>query len=128
VRKFMMMLLILSLALAGCGSGGDDEEDEVSIEDAETCEEVADYFAGVAQNFIDDAEDAGMTALMAGTESEVFQRYQPQLELTQQRAQELGCSEEEMRPLLSERVDELETDGPVGEFIVQLLRDEGFGQ
>ncbi len=126
MRKLLMMFLVLSLALAGCTFG--EEEDAASIEDAETCEEVADYFAGVAQNFIDDAEDAGMTALMAGTESEVFQRYQPQLELTQQRAQELGCSEEEMRPLLSERVDELETDGPVGEFIVQLLRDEGFGQ
>lgn len=118
----MMMLLILSLALAGCGIGGDDEEDAaVSIEDAETCEEVADHFAGVAQDFINDAEAAGM-------ESEVVQEYLPQLETSQQKAQELGCGEEEMRPLLEARIDELETDGPVGEFIIQLLRDEGIGQ
>jgi succinyl-CoA synthetase alpha subunit len=125
----MMMLLILSLALTGCGIGGDDEEDAtVSIEDAETCEEVAEYFAGVAQDFINDAEDAGMIALAAGMESEVVQEYLPQVEMTQQKVQELGCSEEEMRPLLEERIDELETDGPVGEFIIQLLRDQGIGQ
>ena len=125
----MMMFLILSLALAGCGIGGNDEEDTaVSIEDAETCEEVADYFADVAQDFINDAEDAGMTELAAGMESEVVQEYLPQVEMSQQKAQELGCSEEEMRPLLEERLDQLETDGPVGEFIIQLLRDQGIGQ
>jgi hypothetical protein len=120
------MFLVLSLALVGCTFG--EEEDAASIEDAETCEEVADAFAVVAQDFINDAEDAGMAALSAGMDSEVVQEYLPQVELAQAKAQELGCSEEEMRPLLEERLDELETDGPVGEFIIQLLEDEGLGQ
>ncbi len=128
-HKFLMIFLVLSLALAGCAIGGDNEEDSaVSIENAQTCEEVADYFAEVAQDFINDAEDAGMSALAAGMESEVVQEYLPQLERTQQKADELGCTEDEMRPLLSERVNELETDGPVGEFILQLLRDQGLAQ
>ncbi|HEX2282439.1 MAG TPA: hypothetical protein VHG52_11840, partial [Thermomicrobiales bacterium] len=129
VRKLLMLFLALSLALAGCGFGSDDEEDDtVSIEDAETCEEAADAFAAVAQNFINDAEEAGMQALMAGPDSELFQEYTPQLEEAQAKAEELGCDEEEMRALLAERVDDLETDGPVGETIVEFLREESMSQ
>lgn len=129
MRKLSILFLVLSLALAGCGFGGDDEEDTaVSIEDAETCEEVADYFADVGQDFINDAEDAGTAALLAGPDSEIFQEYQPQWEEAFQKAQELGCSEEEMQTLLNDRYDELEVDGPVGEAILELLREQGIGQ
>jgi hypothetical protein len=125
VRTLFAILLTLSLMLAGCGIGGDDDEPEqLSIEDAETCEDVADYFAFVAQNFIDDAESSGMQALLAGPDSELYQRYMPELEASLQKAEELGCSEEEMRPLLAERLDELETDGPVGDLIVEVLREQ----
>lgn len=125
VRMLLAILLTLAVVLAGCGIGGDDDQPEAaSIEDAETCEDVADYFEDVAQRFINDAEDAGLQALMAGPESELFQRYMPELEASQQKADELGCGEEEMRPLLAERLDNLETDGPVGNMIVDILRDE----
>ena len=127
MRMFVILLLMLSLLLTGCGfgSGGDDDEpDTVSIEDAENCEDVADYFAVVAQDFIDDAEDAGIQALAAGPDSELFQEYMPLLESSQVKAEELGCTEEDMRPLLTERLDDLETDGPVGRTIVDLLQDQ----
>lgn len=130
MRMLLILLLTLSLLLAGCGigRGGDDDQPEpASIEDAENCEDVADYFAVVAQDFIDDAEDAGIQALSAGPESEVFQRYMPLLEESQVKADELGCTEEEMRPLLAERLDDLETDGPVGTLIVDTLYDQLVG-
>lgn len=131
MRKVLILLLVLPLALTACVVGGGDDDSDSnsqSIEDAETCEDVADYFAVVAQDFINDAEDAGMTGLAAGAESDVIKEYQPELEASQAKAQELGCDEEAMRPLLSERVDGLETDGPVGDFIVDFLRDQGFGE
>lgn len=130
MRMLFVLLLTLSLLLAGCGigrGGNDDQPDPASIEDAETCEDVADYFVVVGQDFIDDAEDAGMTALAAGAESEVLQRYLPKLEEIGQKADELGCSEDEMRPLLLERIDDLETDGPVGNLIVNVLYDQVVG-
>lgn len=128
MRKLLMLFLVLALALTGCGFIGDDgDDDTVSIEDAATCEEAADASAAVAQDFINDAEDAGMTALAAGLESDVAQEYLPQLEAAQAKANELGCSDEEMRALLSDRFDELETSGPVGETILDLLRQQGIG-
>ncbi len=130
MRLFILLFLALSMVLAGCGIGGgsDDDSDDVSIEDAETCEDVADYFEVVAQEFINDAEDAGLQALAAGPDSELFQEYMPRLEESQTKAAELGCGEDEMRPLLAERLDNLETDGPVGETIIDVLNDELVGQ
>lgn len=130
MRTLILLLAALSLVMAGCGlnQGGDDEADEVSIEDAESCEDVADYFAVVAQKFIDDAEDAGLQALASGPDSEIFQEYMPRIEESQTKAEELGCDEATMRPLLAERLDDLETDGPVGDTIVNVLNDELVGQ
>jgi hypothetical protein len=128
--RTLILLAALSLVLAGCGlnRGGNDEAEQVSIEDAETCEDVADYFAVVAQEFIDEAEAAGLQALAAGPDSELFQRYMPRLEQSQAKANELGCDEDTMRPLLADRLDDLETSGPVGTTIVNLLDDQLVGQ
>lgn len=127
MRLLILLIVALSLAMAGCGIGfgGDDAaDDDISIEDAETCEDVADYFGVVAQEFINDAEDAGIQALAAGTESALFQEYMPRIEESQAKAAELGCDETEMRPLLADRLDDLETSGPVGNTIVDVLYQE----
>lgn len=124
VRMPFAILLVLALALAGCGIGGGDDSDEASLDDAETCEDVANYFADVGQDFIDDAEDAGLAALSAGMESDVIKEYLPKFEEAQSKADELGCSEDEMRALMSDRLNDLETNGPVGEYIVEILRQQ----
>lgn len=122
-----MMFLVLSLAVAGCGIGGDDEEDAASIDDAENCEDVADYLIDISQDLIDRAEEEGMAALTSGEQPEFLQEFEPQLEKAEQKADELGCDEEEMTALMNERFDQLESEGPVGDFILQMLEEEGFG-
>jgi hypothetical protein len=128
VPRSLILILLASLLLAGCGFWSDDETStRPSIDDAETCVDVADYLAVVAQDFIDDAEKAGIGALRAGPDSELFQRYGPQIQATQDKADELGCDEDEMRPLIAERLDGLKTSGTVGESIVALIRQELVG-
>lgn len=128
VRKLVLMFLVLSLAVAGCGFGGDDDDDDAaSIDDAETCDDVADYLIDISQDLIDRAEEEGMTSLMSGEEPEFIQEFEPQVTEAQQKADELGCDEEEMTALMNERYDELESEGPVGDFILQMLEEEGFG-
>lgn len=126
--RALLLLILASALFAGCGFWSDDDTvSRPSIDDAESCVDVADYLAIVAQEFIIDAEKAGMGALMSGPDSELFQRYGPQIEATQDKAAELGCEQDEMRPLMAERLNNLETTGTVGESIVDLLRQELVG-
>lgn len=126
--RALLLLILASALLAGCGFWSDDNAvSRPSIDDAETCVDVADYLAIVAQDFINDAEEAGAGALMAGPDSELFKEYGPKIEEVQAKAAELGCDEDEMRPLIAERLNDLETTGTVGESIVNLLRQELVG-
>lgn len=123
MRKFIVLFSALALVLAACG-GGDGEVQ--SVEDAESCEDVADLSIDMMQDMLDELSDMTMADFSNSEEPpEALQEFESDSEELQNKADELGCSSEEMQSLLQERTDQLEAEGPIAEMILQQLQEGG---
>lgn len=112
-------MLIVSL-VAACGGGR-----------AATCEELADQTIDLAQTLIHEVEDdiGDMTMdeiLTAGGEGlPSLDRFRDRAAEVDERAVELGCTQDQLRTLVQQRVGELEATTPIGRLIVDGIRSGG---
>ena len=125
MRKFLPLLLVFALALAACGGDDDDDDDDVgSIEDAETCEDIGDVFIDELQVLLDELSDLDVSAITDEDQPEAMTNFEENLNGIDEKAQELGCEDEEMAGIIEGRFDELEADGPLAEIVLDALRSE----
>ncbi len=122
MKRLVAFLLSLTLVVAACG---DDAAADPS--DLNSCEGLAGAGLSMLQETIDliDGLDAAALAEFADPESEPSPEFaaleERGNELTA-RADEIGCSDEEMTALLVARVDELSADSVFGQFILESVR------
>ena len=125
MSKMLAIVLMLSLIIAACGGDDDDDNGAVTnIEDAETCEQVADIAIAEIQNLLDAVSNLTMADLMSEDEPEALTNFETEFEAIGDKADEIGCSDEEMQGLFEDRVDSLTAEGPVGELLLQGLQTE----
>ena len=116
--RHLVAASVLVLGLSACGGGG-----EVDVASASTCEELADASIGVMQEALDQLAGMSMEeAQEAGPEA--FEDMEQQGEEIEAKAEELDCDEDSADELLCDRVEQLQADGPVAEFVVEGLKSE----
>jgi hypothetical protein len=118
-----LTVALLSLALVAAACGDDDAVDAASLD---SCEGLA--AAGIALlqdtiDLIDGLDEAALAALgdEAGPPPE-FVALQTRGDEMSARADEVGCSDEEMAALLAERASGLSADSIFGQFILEGVR------
>ena len=91
--------------------------------DLASCDEVADEAVGLVQGVVD-AADAMSLADMRAQEGppDYVQRLDEQGERLEQAAVELDCTDQELRDLIAERAEQLDSNGPVGEMVIEAVR------
>lgn len=125
MRKLLLLLLVLSLALAACGGDDDDDNgDAGTIEGAENCEDLGDVFIAELQTLLDGLSDLDISAISADEEPEAMTNFEENLDGMDEKAQELGCEDEDMAEILEDGVDDLEAEGPLAELVLESFRSE----
>ena len=126
VRVFSLMLVfIMSLSIVACGS--EDEDEEPSVANADSCEELVDAFMPIMQGVLDAVSEMSMEEIMASEEEpEILGEFEEDLDAVEEKSNELDCQDDELQALLEDRIDELTASGPVGELVLQMIREEGF--
>ena len=118
MKRFAAALLLLALVAAACGD--DDAADPASLD---SCEGLAAAGVAMLQDTIDLIDGLDASALAALTdESEPppeFAALQDRGEELTARADEIGCSDEEMAALLADRAGDLSADSVFGQFILE---------
>lgn len=114
--KVLALLLAGMLVFAACGD--DDDGAVTNIDDAESCEDVADVTINEIQVFLDDLSEMELEEFSGDEEPQAFTDFKAEMDEAEAKAGELDCTEDEMAELVSDRFDELETDGPVAELIL----------
>jgi hypothetical protein len=121
--------IILALAVAACGgdetsSGGSNSP--VTIASASNCDQVMDAFIPLMQELLNSMSDLTLTDLASEETPESLVAFEERMEEIGSRAEELNCSDEELKGLLVDRVDELSATGPVAEFLLEILKSGEF--
>lgn len=92
-----------------------------------SCDEVADEVIVLVQELIDQVEDVelGDDGLAAIEDLPGIDSFRERSEALDAAAADLGCAEEDLRDAVMERADELTSDTPVGELIIQGVSSGG---
>ena len=118
-----LAVALLSLALVAAACGDDDAVDAASLD---SCEGLAGAGIALLQDTIDLIDGLDAAALAAlGDETETppeFVALQTRGDEMSARADEIGCSDEEMAALLSERAGSLSADSVFGQFVLEGVR------
>ena len=70
--------------------------------------------------------DASVEELLAsGGDLPSVERYEEDSEKIDERAAELGCTSAEIQSGVAARADQLEADTPIGQFLIEAMRDGG---
>ncbi len=121
MRRLAVALLAIALVAAACGD--DDAADPGS---ADSCEGLA--VAGIAMlqetiDIIDNMDIADLIALGESDETpEVFADLESRGDELEARADELGCSDEQIATLMAERAGDLSSDSDFGRLILEGVR------
>lgn len=117
---------LLSLALLATACGDDEAVDAIDAASLDSCEGLAAAGIALLQDTIDliDGLDAdALAALGDGAETPTeFVALQTRGDEMTARADDIGCSDEEMAALLSERANNLTADSVFGQFILEGVR------
>ncbi len=117
---------LLSLALLATACGDDEAVDAIDAASLDSCEGLAAAGIALLQDTIDliDGLDADALAVLGdGAETPPeFVALQTRGDEMTARADEIGCSDEEMAALLSERANNLTADSVFGQFILEGVR------
>ncbi|CAN5584894.1 hypothetical protein BH23CHL2_BH23CHL2_10990 [soil metagenome] len=118
MRKLLALLLVLMLVIAACGGDDDDNDGALTVETADTCEDVGDLYIDEIQVLLDELSGLDMAALASEDQPEALTNFEANAEEIESKSNDLGCSEEEMAEILQDRVGELEAEGPVAEMLL----------
>lgn len=119
MRNLALAIGILTLLVVGCGA------DEPAIDASDGvpgCASGANDVVAFLQRTLDDVGDAGATELAAYED-----RFDAGVDGLLQRAQETHCTEEGFNEAIMARVGDLEPNGPVGEALIERVREIGLG-
>lgn len=124
MRRLPALAVALLLALAACGD--DDGGAPADPAALTSCEQVADASIALMQDAIDIIDSLSTEELAEfGTSEEtpeVFRDVEAQGTALENRAEAIGCTEEQMNSLLAARVDDLSSDTTFGQFIIESVR------
>lgn len=117
-RTVLPLILALAVLLSACGG------------QPETCDELADETVKLMQGLIDDVEnelgDMTVEQLIASGEGlPSVERFEEDAARIDERAEELGCTQTEIQNGVAARANELEADTPIGQFLIEAIRDGG---
>ncbi len=122
MRRTAIALAAVALVAAACG--GDDSAAEPASLDS--CEGLA--VAGIAMlqdtiDFVDGLDASELAALGdSDTPPPEFRALQDRGDALSSRADEIGCSDEEMAALVADRAGDLSADSVFGQFILESVR------
>ncbi len=117
-RTVVPLILALVVLLSACGG------------QPETCDELADETVKLMQGLIDDVEkelgDVSVEELIAtGGDLPSTERFEEDAAKIDERAAELGCTQTEIQSGVAARANQLEADTPIGQFLIEAIRDGG---
>ena len=117
-RTVLPLILALAVLLSSCGG------------QPETCDELADETVKLMQGLIDDVEkelgDVSVEELIAtGGDLPSAERFEEDAAKIDERAAELGCTQAEIQNGVAARANQLEADTPIGQFLIEAIRDGG---
>jgi hypothetical protein len=115
MRKIITLLAVGGLLIGSCGGGSD----------ADTCEGIADQGMAVVQDMLDEIDDMSVEELLAGEEPAAITDLTAKMDELEVRADELGCSDEEMEELFTARLGNLTADSDYGRMMLELMLSEG---
>ncbi len=123
MRKVLPLLMVFMLVFAACGGDDDDDDDVGGIEGADNCEDVGAVFLDEMQVLLDGLSDLTIADMSADEQPEALTNFEASGDEISAKADELGCTDDELATYLEDNVDELEADGPVAELILQGLEE-----
>ena len=120
MKRLLGPLVVLALVVAACG--GDDAADAGSLD---SCEGIADAGIAMIQDVIDEID--GMTleeqiALGGEEEPEMFQNLETRGQELETRAEEVGCSDEQMAGLVADRLGNLSSSSDFGTLVLETVK------
>jgi hypothetical protein len=122
MRKFLGLVLVLALVAAACGDDDDASSDPASID---SCEGLVAVGLDLLQGAIDEIDEMSLEDLAASEETggpAAFEELEQKAEELENRAAELGCTEEELTALLTEGVGQLSSDSLFGQALIESIR------
>ena len=127
MKRLATLLIVLALVAAACGD--DDAADPASLD---SCEGLAGAGIAMLQDTIDLIDGLDAEALAALSDGSAvppeFVEFQQRGDELTARADEIGCTDEEMAGLMAERAANLSADTPFGQFILDSITSgEGGG-
>ena len=131
-KLFAALLIAILIALPACGGGDDDDDDAGSVDDVETCEQLADLTIDEVQIMLNGLSDMDVNelqqAMQSGELPEPITDFESQQDDFVNKADELNCEEQEFLQLLDDRADDLEADGPIAEQLLNEIQSGSFFQ
>jgi len=119
----LLLAALLAVAVAACGDDSGGSADPASLN---SCETLADASIDLLQDTLDiiDSMSAEELAAMGASEETPSELVAIETRGTalEDRADELGCTEEQMSALMTARVDDLSSDSVFGQFLIESIR------
>lgn len=101
----VVVTLVCLAALVACGGS----------DSAASCPELADEVIATVQELVEQVSTSEPNVDFEGLEGEISS--------FEAQADELGCTDDEMERIVTERVDDIEVEGPLAPVLPDLLRD-----
>lgn len=130
LRVFAGLLLAFLIVLPACGGGGDDDGAAAagSVDEVETCEQLADMTIEEFQELLDGLADVTAAEMQSDATPEALTEFEEDGEALSAKAEDLGCSDEDMARMLDERAGDLTAEGPFAELLLQEVQSGNFFQ
>lgn len=129
LRLFAGLLLAFLIVLPACGGGGDDNGAAAgSVDEVETCEQLADMTIAEFQELLDGLADVTVEEMQSDTTPEALVEFEEDGEVLSAKSEELGCSDEDMARMLDERAGDLTAEGAFAELFLQEVQSGDFFQ
>jgi hypothetical protein len=119
----ILLATLVVVAVAACGDDSGGSADPASLN---SCESLADASIDLLQDTLDVVDSMSAEELAAMGSSEETPPELATIETRgtalEARAEDLGCTEEQMSSLMTARVDELSSDTVFGQFLIESIR------
>ena len=114
-KKLITLIAGLALIVAACSSDGE-----------ASCADIADEGIQLIQDFVDEVSELSLEEIVgSGDDVPGLTDFEEEGERLQDKANDAGCSDEEMESLLNQRAGDLESDSEFGQLIIDSIRSEG---